>query len=295
MLSFITWNVDPILFQIGSFGVRYYSLCFLMAFLMGYVVLARMYKHEGVDIKYLDKLLVYIFLATLIGARLGHCLFYEPGYYLTGDHWIEMILPCQRTPDGWVFTGYEGLASHGAAIGMLIALWILYRRHNISPVWVVDRLVIIVAQGGFYIRLGNLFNSEIYGFETSMPWGFIFLQNGETVPKHPTQLYESLSYLVIFLVCMYFYGRRSGKLKPGALFGWWLIALFGARFLIEFVKERQVGFEKGMLLDMGQWLSIPFICLGVVVLVMAYRGVFTDKILMKKGDKVFDFSKLKRK
>lgn len=295
MLAFISWNVDPILFHIGSFGLRYYSLCFLMAFLMGYVVLARMYKHEGVDIKYLDTLLVYIFLATLIGARLGHCLFYEPGYYLTGDHWLEMILPFQRTAEGWHFTGYEGLASHGAAIGMLIALWILYRRHNISPVWVVDRLVIIVAQGGFFIRLGNLFNSEIYGVETSLPWGFIFLQNGETLPKHPTQLYESLSYLLIFLVCMFVYGRKSGKLKPGVLFGWWLMALFGARFLIEFVKEKQVGFEQNMTLDMGQLLSLPFILLGVLVVIMAYKGIFTDKILMKKSDKVFDFSKLKKK
>ncbi len=295
MLSFITWNVDPVLFHIGSFGLRYYSLCFLMAFVMGYVVLALMYKHEKVDIKYLDALLVYIFLATLIGARLGHCLFYEPGYYLTGDHWLEMILPMQRTPDGWHFTGYEGLASHGAAFGMLLALWLLYRRYLISPVWVVDRLVIIVAQGGFFIRLGNLFNSEIYGVETSLPWGFIFLQNREVMPKHPTQLYESLSYLLIFLVCVFFYVRRSGKLKPGVLFGWWLIALFGVRFLIEFVKEKQVAFESGMTLDMGQWLSIPFILLGVLVLVLAYKGVFTDKILMKKGDKVFDFSKLKKK
>ena len=294
MLSFITWNIDPVIFHIGSFGVRYYSVCFLMAFLMGYVVLAKMYKHENVDIKYLDTLLVYIFLATLIGARLGHCLFYEPGYYLTGDHWLEMILPFQKGPDGWHFTGYEGLASHGAAIGMLIALWILYRKHSISPIWVVDRLVIIVAQGGFFIRLGNLFNSEIYGVETNMPWGIIFLQNHEVVPKHPTQLYESLSYLLIFLVCMFFYGRKSGKLRPGVLFGWWLIALFSARFLIEFVKEKQVAFENGMTLDMGQWLSIPFILLGVLVLVMAYKGIFTDKILMKKGDKVFNFSKLKK-
>lgn len=291
LLSSIHWNVDPIIFHIGSFGVRWYSLGFLMAFLMGYLILSKMYKREKVDIKYLDSLLVYIFLAVLIGARLGHCLFYEPSYYLSDGHWIEMILPFGHTPDGWKFTGYEGLASHGAAIGILFALWLFWRKHHVNPIWVVDRLVIIIALGGAFIRLGNLFNSEIYGVATDLPWGVVFERNKEIVPKHPTQIYESLSYFLIFLVCLLVYRHKNGKLLPGAVFGWWLIALFSARFIIEFVKEEQVSFEKGMTLDMGQWLSIPFILLGALVCIMAYKGIFSDKIIMKKGDKVFNFSK----
>lgn len=286
MLNVIYWNVDPVIFHIGSFGVRWYSLGFLFAFLLGYLILARMFKREKVETRYLDSLLIYIFVAVLAGARLGHCLFYEPGYYLTREHWIEIILPFGRTADGWHFTGYEGLASHGAAIGILLALWLFYRKHKMNPVWIVDRLVIVIALGGAFIRLGNLFNSEIYGVATDMPWGFIYERNGETVPKHPTQLYESLSYFIIFLVCILVYRKKDGKLRPGALFGWWLIALFGVRFLIEFVKEEQVSFEKGMTLDMGQWLSIPFILLGVALCIMAYKDKFNDKIFLKNDEKI---------
>lgn len=287
MLNVIHWNVDPVIFHIGGFGLRWYSLGFLFAFLLGYIILSKyMFKREGVDQKYLDSLLIYIFVAVLAGARLGHCLFYEPGYYLTGEHWIEMFLPFGKNADGWHFTGYEGLASHGAAIGIIIALWLFYRKHRINPVWVVDRLVIIIALGGAFIRLGNLFNSEIYGVETTLPWGIVFERNHETVPKHPTQLYESLSYLLIFIVSFVVYCRKDGKLRPGVLFGWWLIALFGVRFLIEFVKEEQVAFEKGMALDMGQWLSIPFIVLGVVMCIMAYKGRFNENIFLKKEEKI---------
>lgn len=284
---FIHWNVDPVIFHIGSFGVRWYSLGFLLAFLLGYIILdKKIFKRENVETKYLDSLLIYIFIAVLAGARLGHCLFYEPSYYLSGNHWIEIILPFGRDASGWHFTGYEGLASHGAAIGILIALWLYYRNQHINPVWVLDRLVIIVALGGAFIRLGNLFNSEIYGVETSLPWGIVFERNHETVPKHPTQLYESLSYFIIFIVSFAVYCRKNGKLRPGAMFGWWLISLFGARFIIEFVKEEQVAFEKGMTLDMGQWLSIPFILLGVLMCVMAYKNKFNDQIILKKEDKI---------
>lgn len=275
------------IFHLGSFGVRWYSLGFLLAFLLGYLILSRMFKREKVDVKYLDTLLVYIFLAVLVGARLGHCLFYEPGYYLTGSHWIEMILPFGHDAEGWHFTGYEGLASHGAAIGILLALWLFFRKYRVNPIWIVDRLVIVIALGGAFIRLGNLMNSEIYGVATDLPWGFIYERNGETVPKHPTQLYESLSYLLIFLVCIAIYRKKDGKLRPGALFGWWLIALFGVRFLIEFVKEEQVAFEKGMTLDMGQWLSIPFILLGVAFCIMAYKNKFNENIFLKKDEKIF--------
>lgn len=286
MLGFIHWNVDPIIFHIGSFGVRWYSLGFLCAFLFGYLILNKMFKHEKVDTKHLDTLLVYIFFAVLIGARLGHCLFYEPSYYLSGNHWIEMIFPFGHDAEGWHFTGYEGLASHGAAIAILFTLWLYRRNTNVNPMWVVDRMVIIIALGGSFIRLGNLFNSEIYGVETSLPWGFVFELNGETAPKHPTQIYESLSYFIIFLVCIIVYWHKDGKLRTGAMFGWWLIALFSARFFIEFVKEEQVDFEKGMTLDMGQWLSIPFVILGVVICIMAYRNKFNNNIMLKPGEHI---------
>ncbi|MCQ2278827.1 MAG: prolipoprotein diacylglyceryl transferase [Bacteroidales bacterium] len=281
----IHWNVDPVMFHLGSFGLRWYSLGFLFAFLFGYIIFSKMFKSENVDLKYLDSFVVYVFLAVLAGARLGHCLFYEPDYFLTADHWLEIFLPVNLQTGE--FTGYQGLASHGAAIALLIVLWLFYKVKHINPFWLVDRLVIVVALGGAFVRLGNLFNSEIYGVETSLPWGFIFERNGETAAKHPTQLYEALSYLIIFAVCIAVYIRKKGNLRTGVLFGWWLIALFGMRLLIEFVKEEQVSFEQGMALDMGQILSIPFILLGVLMLALGYRDRFSrepfaDKLFVKK-------------
>lgn len=284
---FVHWHVDPVMFHLGSFGVRWYSMGFLLAFLLGYYIISQMFKKEKVDSKYLESLLIYMFLAVLLGARLGHCLFYEPDYYLSKDHWIEMILPFGRDAEGWHFTGFEGLASHGAACGILIALWLYFRKYRMNPVWFLDRLVIVVALGGAFIRLGNLFNSEIYGVETTMPWGFIYELRGETVPKHPTQLYESLSYFIIFFVCLLVYHKKEGKLRTGAMFGWWLIALFSVRFIVEFVKEEQADFEQGMALDMGQWLSIPFILLGVAMCMLAYKGVFNNHVILEKEEKLF--------
>lgn len=286
MIAFIHWNIDPVIFHIGSFGLRWYSLGFLLAFLLGYWVIQRMFQREKVDTKYLESLLVYMFLAVLVGARLGHCLFYEPEYYLTKAHWIEIILPFGRDASGWHFTGYQGLASHGAAFAILLAMWIYYHKYRMNPIWIIDRLLVVIALGGAFIRLGNLFNSEIYGVQTDLPWGFIFERNHETVPKHPTQLYESISYFLIFLVSILVYRHKDGKLRNGVLFGWWLIALFGVRFLIEFVKEEQVEFERGMTLDMGQWLSLPFILLGVVLLVLAYKGKFNPDVIIKKDEKI---------
>ncbi|MDY5969123.1 MAG: prolipoprotein diacylglyceryl transferase [Bacteroidales bacterium] len=282
-LLFIHWNVNPVMLRFGSSGLRWYSLGFLLAFLLGYIIMARMFKLEKVDNNLLDSLVIYIFLAVLIGARLGHCLFYEPDYFLTKEHWIEMLLPIGRTAQGgWTFTGYQGLASHGAAIGILLALWLFFRKTRLNPLWTVDRLVIVIALGGVFIRLGNLMNSEIYGIQTSLPWGFVFERNGETVPKHPTQLYEAISYLIIFAVCLATYFRKKGALHPGRLFGWWLVALFGMRFLIEFVKEEQVAFEKGMFLDMGQWLSIPFILGGIVLVALSYKGKLPEETFIQK-------------
>ena len=277
---FVHWNVDPVIVNIGSFGLRWYSFGFLFAFLFGYYIVYKMFIRENVEIKYLESLVIYMFLAVLVGARLGHCLFYQPDYYLTADHWLEIVLPIDVASGK--FIGYQGLASHGAAIGVLIALWLFQRKYHINLWWVVDRLVIVIALGGAFIRLGNLFNSEIYGVETSLPWGFIFERNNEIVPKHPTQIYESLSYFLIFLVCFLVYRRKGGNLHNGRLFGWWLIALWGVRFLIEFVKEEQVEFEKGMSLDMGQWLSVPFIVAGIVLVVLSHAHKLPEGIMLRK-------------
>ncbi|MDR0660376.1 MAG: prolipoprotein diacylglyceryl transferase [Prevotellaceae bacterium] len=262
----VTWNVDPVFFSVGSLSIRYYSLCFIIAFFISYILFKRFFKDAGFKIELLDKLtFYYVIPATLIGARLGHCLFYQPEYYLR--HPLEIILPFSNGE----FVGYRGLASHGAAIGILIAL-ILYSRNNkISILWLLDRIGIAVAISGSFVRLGNLMNSEVYGVETDAPWGFIFVRAGEVVPKHPTQLYEGLSYLLIFILLYWLYRKKRNAIEPGVLFGVFLILLFTARFLIEFIKEVQVEFEEGLFLVVGQWLSLPFILLGVVILYMSLK------------------------
>lgn len=199
-------------------------------------------------------------IGTIVGARLGHCFFYEPEYYLARPLEILKV---------W----HGGLASHGAAIGILLALWLFVRKEKKPYLWIIDRVVIVVALAGTMIRLGNLMNSEIYGVETTLPWGFVFLRNGETAPKHPTQIYEALAYLITFGVLMRIYWKNLGKQKPGLLFGLFLIFVFGFRFLVEYIKEDQVGFEAGMKLNMGQWLSIPLVLAGIALLVW----VFTRK------------------
>ncbi len=277
----IHWNVDPVIINIGSFGLRWYSLGFLVAFLLGYYIIERMFKQENVREDYLGSLFLYIFLAILIGARLGHCLFYEPDYFLTSEHWVEIVWPFQNGH----YTGFQGLASHGAAIGILVGLWLYQRKYGLNLWWFLDRLVVVVALGGAFVRLGNLFNSEIYGVETSLPWGFVFERNGETVPKHPTQLYESLSYFLIFGVSIWYYIRKKGHFKTGTIFGWWLVALFGVRLLIEFVKNDQVDFEAGMVLNMGQLLSLPFIIGGFTIAWLAYKEKLPQGPF-PKGEKV---------
>ena len=259
----IRWNVDPVIFHIGSFGLRWYSLGFLLAFVLGYWLVYRFFQRDKVSSEYLDPLLVYMFLAILIGARLGHCLFYDFNYYFTREHWVEIFWPFENGH----FTGFAGLASHGAAIGIFLALWLYWKRYRMNVWWLLDRLCIVVALGGAFIRIGNIFNSEIYGIETSLPWGFIFERNGETVPKHPTGLYEAVCYLLIFVVSLLYYLRHKGQHPSGIIFGWWLVALFGARFFIEFLKTN--GVVQGSNLLMGQWLSLPLIAGGVVIALLA--------------------------
>lgn len=258
----IIWNVDPEFFSLGPFTVRWYGLLFASAFFFGYLILSRYFKNENLKPELLDKLTLYMALAVIIGARLGHCLFYEPAYYLANP--VEILM---------IWKG--GLSGHGAVVTILIALYIFSKQINKPYLWVIDRIVIIVALGGFFIRMGNLMNSEIYGIETTLPWGFIFVNRGEIMPKHPTQIYEALSYLAIFFLLNSMYWKKYIREKQGYIFGIFLILLFSARFLIEFIKEPQVGFEENMLLNMGQLLSFPLIIAGIIIFLRAIKKVKT--------------------
>jgi phosphatidylglycerol:prolipoprotein diacylglycerol transferase len=250
-LLVIPWDVNPEIFRIGSFAVRWYGLLFASGFLFGYIIMNKIFKNENLSEATLDRLTIYMAIGVIVGARLGHCLFYEPGYYLSHPGEILKI---------W----HGGLASHGAAIGILIAIWAFVRKEKKDYTWALDRIAIVVALAGCFIRIGNLMNSEIYGVETTVPWGFVFLRNNENAPKHPTQIYEALAYLIIFIILYRIYWRKKGKHIQGTLISLALILIFVARFFIEFLKEDQVGFESGMILNMGQLLSIPFIILGCI-------------------------------
>jgi prolipoprotein diacylglyceryl transferase len=267
ILNSITWNVNPEIFPLGPFSIRYYGLLFAAGFYIGYMIVRKMFRIEGLSDELLDKLTIYMVVATVIGARLGHCLFYEPEYYLKNPIEILMV---------W----HGGLASHGGAIGILVALLIFSRKFKKPYIWVLDRIVVPTALAGCFIRLGNLMNSEIYGYETDLPWGFIFVRSGETVAKHPTQIYEALSYLVIFVILyfIYFKAPKKGNPRPGLLFSLFLILVFTARFIIEYVKEVQVDMETAWALKLGQSLSIPFIVAGLAILIWSYRNKNYSKV-----------------
>jgi len=259
-LLIIPWDVNPEIFRIGSFAVRWYGLLFASSFLVGYILMNRIFKNENLSGTALDRLTIYIAVGVIVGARLGHCFFYEARYYLSNP--LEILQ---------IWKG--GLASHGAAIGILLAIWYFVRKEKKDYTWAIDRIAIVVALAGFFIRTGNLMNSEIYGVETTLPWGFVFLRAGETVPKHPTQIYEGLSYLLIFLLLYKLYWRKKGEHIQGLLISLALILIFISRFFIEFIKEDQVeAIEAGMKLNIGQWLSIPFIILGGVWLYFSLRN-----------------------
>lgn len=259
MIGYINWNIAPEIFNIGPLEVRWYGLMFASAFFFGYITMGKYFKKESLSATMLDKLSMYVFLGTLIGARLGHILFYQLDFYVSNPGEILKV---------W----HGGLASHGAAIGILISIFLFAKKSKIPILFLLDRLVIVVALGGFFIRLGNLFNSEIYGIETTLPWGFIFVRAGETVAKHPTQLYEASVAIVLFLGLNKLLISRGKMLPSGTIFGVFLVTLFTMRFLIEFLKENQVEREADMLLNMGQWLSIPFVLFGVILLLYIYRA-----------------------
>ena len=275
IISQIRWSPSETLIEIGGFSIYIYSLMFILAFLVGYNLVKSFFIKENVDQKYLDPMLIYMVVSVFLGARLGEVFFYQWGYYQ--NHLIEILLPIQESPngsilgliDGYKFTGFRGLASHGAAIGIYIGLLLFKRKYNFkSLLWIFDRLTIPIAIGGAFVRIGNFFNSEILGKYTNSNWGVIFENRGESLPRHPAQLYESFGYIVLFIILYKLYNSNIRE-KEGILFGYFLIGLFTIRFLIEFVKESQGGIETFLPgLSTGQWLSIPFILIGIVFLIL---------------------------
>ena len=261
----VHWHVDPAILHIGGFELRWYSILFVSGFILGWFIFKWFFQREKIDTKLLDPLLYTLLICTIVGARLGHCLFYQPDYYLGSwaGFW-EIFMPWKG-----------GLASHGGTIALFLGIWWFAhhygKKHDFDFVWLLDHLAIAVAFAGAFIRFGNLFNSEIYGNVTDLPWGFIFENRGETEPKHPTQLYEGFTYLLLGFVLIWLYWKRLDKMYRGEFIGIFLLVCFGSRFLIEFIKEPQVEFEKTMALNMGQLLSIPFILIGIFFLFWAFK------------------------
>ncbi len=274
-LLFIHWNISPDIFLLpeswpvlGGWGLRWYGLLFSLGFVTGFYFIMNVFKREGKREEDLDLLSLVMVLSTIIGARLGHCLFYEPAIYLNDPIRILNIRE-------------GGLASHGAVIGILLGLWIFVRlRPAYSYLWIVDRIAIPTALAGCFIRLGNLMNSEIVGAPTTVPWGFIFDRTYPNEARHPSQLYEALFYLASFFILRWFYNKMHANTPSGFLFGLWMVLIFGFRFLVEFLKEVQEAFEQNLPLNMGQMLSLPLIVLGVW---MIWRVRSQTALAMKAG------------
>ncbi len=261
LINYINWDVSPEIFRIPfvNLEIRWYGLLFASGFFMAYYFLSKIFNKENISIDVLDKLTVYAFLGTVIGARLGHCFFYEPEYYLA--HPMKIIK---------IWEG--GLASHGAAIGIVLSLVLFARNYKEYKLdYLLARVTITVPLAGAFIRIGNLMNSEIVGKQTEMPWGFVFVRNKEDFARHPTQIYEAVSYVIIFFILHSIYNRKGKEVNNYFMFGLFLILLFSARFLIEFYKEVQVDFESALLMDMGQLLSIPFVLAGIVFIILSQR------------------------
>lgn len=282
---FIEWNPSIEAFHIGPLSFRWYSLCWLIGLALAYIVVRKLYKDQKIPQEKFDPLFIYCFLGILVGARLGHCIFYQPGEYLTSvKGFIEMLLPIHFTdPDtwSWKLTGYEGLASHGGTLGLILAL-LLYVKRTKVPLWqVLDNIAVATGITACFIRLGNLMNSEIIGSLTNVPWAFEFVQR-DGLPRHPAQLYEAIAYGMLFLIMIWLYRRdraktanlqnaQTTKIGTGFYFGLCLTYIFVFRFFVEFFKKTQVDFEDGMPLDMGQLLSIPFVAIGIYYMIKSRK------------------------
>ncbi|WP_275316036.1 prolipoprotein diacylglyceryl transferase [Tenacibaculum bernardetii] len=268
----IVWDLDPEIIKIGSLGIRWYSLMFIAAFVLGLRLMKKIYINDKIPVEKLDPLFMYVFISMLVGMRLGDVFFYSWDYYQ--NHLLEIFLPIKESVnstlfgfiEGWKFTGFTGFASHGAAIGIPLALYFYAKKHLNKPwLFILDRVGIIVALAGFFIRLGNFFNSEIYGKPTGSSFGVIFKRAGETVPCHPTQLYEAFSYLALFFALWHFYWKTDKKNQSGFLFGLFMVVLWSLRFFIEFLKKAQVDGREDWVfnsLNTGQVLSIPLVLIG---------------------------------
>jgi len=265
ILSVIHWDVNPHILKIGGFEIRWYGLLFALAFYLGYLIMTRIFRNEKLNVELVDKVTLYMVIGTVVGARLGHVLFYEPAYYFAEPIRILQI---------W----QGGLASHGAAIGILLALLIFSIREKLPFLWIVDRIVITVALAGFFIRSGNLMNSEIVGKQASVPWAFVFERLRDSVPRHPVQIYEALAYLAIFVFLVYLYRKYDGLFRYGFLFSVFLMTIFTARFLLEFFKANQVPIEQELALNMGHYLSIPFILAGLIMFFFVKRKGLSLKV-----------------
>lgn len=270
----IEWAPSETLFKIGDFGIHYYSLMFIVAFSFGYYIMKKIFVNENVSEEYLESLFVYMVLSILLGARLGDVFFYSWDYY--SNHLLEILLPIKETSDGYKFTGFRGLASHGAVIGSLIGLYLYQLKFKKrSLLWLLDRITIPVSLGACFVRLGNFFNSEIVGKYSNTDFGVVFLNRGETLPRHPAQIYESICYLFLFLFLRKTYNSDK-KNRQGYLIGSFFVGMFTIRFLIEYLKESQGGLEDILgLFTTGQWLSIPLIIFGFYL-------IFRQSSLMKE-------------
>jgi prolipoprotein diacylglyceryl transferase len=260
LLAQIQWDVSPVIFHLGPLAIRWYSLGWILAFALGFLLVQRTYRKEGKPEKDLETILLYMILGAIIGARLGHCFFYRPDYYLANP--LEIIA---------FWKGFQGLSSHGGAIGILTSLFIFSRRHPDQPyLWLLDRIAAPAALGGFFIRMGNLMNSEILGLPTDVPWAMVFVRV-DAFPRHPAQLYEALAYATIFVILFLLQQRKGATLATGTLTGAFLALVFSARIAIEFVKERHAAFEMGLPLSMGQILSIPLVLAGLALIWWVHR------------------------
>ncbi len=267
-LLYVLWNPSPDMMHLGPLTLHWYSMCWLIGLLGAYLLMKHLYKQQHIKEELFEPLFLYCFVGILIGARLGHCLFYQPDYFLSsGKHIIEMFLPIHFMQDGgWRFTGYEGLASHGGTLGLMIALWLYCRKTKLGIWHVLDNIAIVTPITACFIRLGNLMNSEIIGKVTDVPWAFIF-EKVDTAPRHPGQLYEAITYALLLFIGYAIYRKYPQKVGTGFFFGLCLTYIFTARFFIEYTKDIQVAFEASLPLDMGQILSLPFVAIGIACMV----------------------------
>ena len=284
LFNYIQWSPRLEALSLGPFSIRWYSLCWLVGLALAYFIVRKLFYEQDIAIRkkkvkgkweeenLFDPLFIYCFLGILIGARLGHCLFYQPDYFLSsGKHFIEMLLPIHYLPNGgWKFTGYEGLASHGGTIGIMIALWLYSKWSKLPILTIIDNICIATPVTACFIRLGNLMNSEIIGKVTDVPWAFIF-ERVDIQPRHPGQLYEAIAYAIFFFIGWYLYKKKPQRVGTGFFFGLCLTLIFTFRFFIEYTKDIQKDFEAGMLLNMGQILSIPFIIFGIWLIVRSFK------------------------